>query len=133
MGINPNRSREGATVDDSCDGQTLLTVSTAVVATVSKVEPSSSAPSWARCSPHTCEGLAWTPLSFAQGRRSLPWETVLQREREMGRGKGFLLVGGGGEEGQRLELEISLPSPALQRRGNGGREDQIAGAAGRAQ
>ena len=32
-----------------------------------------------------------------------------------------------------LELEISLPSPALQRRGNGGKEDQIAEATGRAQ
>ena len=51
----------------------------------------------------------------------------------MGRGKGFLLVGGGGEEGQRLELEVSLPSPALQRRGNSGREDQLAEATGRTQ
>ena len=73
------------------------------------------------------------PLSFAQGRLSLPWEAVLQREREMGRGKGFLLVERGGEEGQRLELEICLPSPALQRRGNSGREDRIAEATGRAQ
>ena len=58
---------------------------------------------------------------------------VAERERKMRRGKGFLLVGGGGEEGQRLELEISLPSPALQRRGNGGKEDQITEATGRAQ